>query len=148
EFWAVIPATTTRSMEVAGLTLPTMNGNAPASTQLLQPDARAAVRDLHVISSSKLFIVTENKFWTSDPSIPQNIQTDEMVRGVYCLDYPQTDNGVVLISYTWGDDSDKLLALAPMDRLALFKNIIANFEPKFASYLVPVDGQVYNVDWQ
>ena len=53
----------------------------------------------------KLFVTTPTKFWNTDPNVSWNIQTDEMVRGVYTLDYPWTTNGVVLISYTWGDDS-------------------------------------------
>ena len=39
------------------------------------------------------------------------VQTDELPRGIYALDYPQTDHGIVLLSYVWGDDSTKLLAL-------------------------------------
>lgn len=148
EFWAVIVAMPTRSMEVSGMTLPTLNGPSPSDVQLFQQSARVGIRDLHTMSSSKMFIVTDTKFWQSDPTIPQNIQTDEMVRGVYCLDYPQLTQGVVLISYTWGDDSDKLLALPPIERFALFKSIISTIDPTFASYLVPADGQVYNVDWQ
>lgn len=148
EYWGVIVATTTRAMEVTGMTLPTVDTGSGTSTQLLDTQARAAIRDLHAMSSSKMFIVTATKFWLEDSSLPWNIQTDEMVRGVYCLDYPDTDYGVVLISYTWGDDSDKVLALEPMARFELFKNAIANIDASFASQLVPVNDQVYNVDWQ
>ncbi|NJO93642.1 MAG: FAD-dependent oxidoreductase, partial [Hydrococcus sp. RM1_1_31] len=83
---------------------------------------KVAVRNLHLMDSSKMFVRTATKFWQKNTNIPQNIQTDELPRGVYALDYPNTDNGVVLISYTWGDDSSKLLGVQDkMQRFDLFK---------------------------
>jgi tryptophan 2-monooxygenase len=149
---AVIIATTTRSMEMIGLTsaLPQDNVNT-----IISSEEKVAVRNLHLMESSKLFIRTATKFWLdgdgqTQSDLPQNIQTDELPRGVYCLDYPQTDQGVVLISYTWGDDSAKLLALPPAERFRKLKDVIAVIHPKFASYLEPVGGddQIYNVDWE
>lgn len=100
------------------------------------------------MNSSKMFIRTATKFWKADPTIPQNIQMDELPRGVYALDYPQTENGVILISYTWGEDSSKLLGLAKEERFALFKRAIAQVSPEFAAHLVPVNGEILNIDWQ
>jgi tryptophan 2-monooxygenase len=149
EFPAVIVATTTRSMEMMGLTI------APPSDKvsgIISEEEKVALRNLHLMESSKMFIRTAEKFWMDNgqprTDIPQNIQTDELPRGIYCLDYPQTDNGVVLISYTWGDDSAKLLALPPAKRLAKLREVIAAIHPEFASYLDPVDDQIYNVDWE
>jgi len=73
-------------------------------------DEATAVQELHLMNSSKLFVLTTNKFWKS-VGMPQNIQTDGLVRGLYCLDYPHSDHGVVLVSYTWGDDSTKYIAI-------------------------------------
>jgi tryptophan 2-monooxygenase len=95
-----------------------------------------------------MFIRTATKFWKSDPTIPQNIQMDELPRGVYALDYPQTENGVILISYTWGDDSCKLQGLSKKERFAQFKQAIAQVSPEFAAHLVPVNGEILNIDWQ
>lgn len=136
---AVIFATTTRVMEMLGMTLP----DAPFSS-----DVQTAIRNLHMMESSKLFIRTVRKFWKDDPTVPSNIQTDQLPRGVYCLDYPQTDYGVVLISYTWGDDSSKLMAFDAQSRFELLRNVIATIDPKFASYLHPVDDEILMVDWQ
>lgn len=147
EAFAVVLATTTPALEFMGLTLPTANSDG-GSVQALSEDVRVAVRDLHLMSSSKMFIETATKFWTLDETVPWNIQTDEAVRGVYTLDYPQTDSGVVLISYTWGDDSDKLLALPPAERFQAFLNVLQAISPGFAAYLQPVGGQVLNIDWQ
>ncbi len=145
-FPAVIVATTSRSMEMLGLTLPTATDG-----ELLQQSQRVAIRNLSMMNSSKLFIRTRTKFWKdAGQNLPWNIQTDELPRGTYCLDYPQTDYGVVLISYTWGDDSSKLLALDPPARFALFKSILAKIHPQFASHLVPLNGDadILNIDWE
>lgn len=142
QYEAVIAATTTRSLEKMGLTLPTYQSGA------LDVPQKRALRNLHLMNSSKMFILTETKFWKNKPNMPQNIQTDEMPRGIYTLDYPQTAHGVVLISYTWGDDSTKLLALSPEERFGVLKDIIAQIHPEFAENLVPVNGEIYNVDWE
>lgn len=147
-FDAVIVATTTRSMELIGLTMASDSPN-----PILTEPEETAIRNLHLMESSKMFIRTQSKFWLDQngnpiPGMPQAIQTDELPRQVYCLDYPQTDNGVVLISYTWGDDSAKLLALEPSDRFWRFKNIIAVIHPAFAAQLDPLNGEILNVDWE
>lgn len=136
----VIVATTTRSMEMMGMTI--------AEKPVISENVKVALRDLHMMSSSKMFIRTTTKFWNEDKSIPANIQTDELPRGIYCLDYPQTKNGVVVISYTWGDDSDKLLSLNNKERLELFKQSIRKVSSKFADNLVPVNDEILNIDWQ
>jgi tryptophan 2-monooxygenase len=142
DFSAVIVATTSRAMEFMGLTLPT-----PGTVQALAEPVRVALRTLHMMSSSKLFIRTSSKFWNKE-GLPQNIQTDEGVRGVYTLEYDGTDEGVVLVSYTWGDDSDKLLPFEPQERLAMFVRTLDAISPEFAAYLKPESAEVLAVDWQ
>jgi tryptophan 2-monooxygenase len=145
-FNTLIVTTTTRSMEVMGLSLPTVG---LSGQLLLDEDVAAGIRDLHLMSSSKLFVTTPTKFWNTDPNVSWNIQTDEMVRGVYTLDYPWTSNGVVLISYTWGDDSDKLLAMNPQQRFQVFQNIIDNIDSDFAGYLNSVQpNDIVSIDWE
>jgi tryptophan 2-monooxygenase len=130
-------------MQVMGMTL------GPNQQSAVAEEVKTSLRNLHLMNSSKMFIRTRTKFWLDDPSIPSNIQTDELPRGIYCLDYGSaTLNGVVLISYTWGDDSTKLLAVEKEKRFEIFKNTIATINPRFAEHLVPVDGQIFNVDWQ
>jgi tryptophan 2-monooxygenase len=150
-FAAVIIATTTRSMEIdMGLTVPSIR-----SADLGSADVRNAVRNFHLMSASKMFVRTKTKFWLDAngqplPNIPQSIQTDELPRQVYCLNYPHTKEGVVLISYTWDDDSNKLLAMKPLQRFQAFKEVLMRICPDFAKCLVPVHGArgIYNVDWQ
>lgn len=143
-FPAVIVATTTRSMGILGMTL-----HATGSPRSVVNDSvKSAIRNIPLINSSKMFIRTATKFWKSDPTIPQNIQMDELPRGVYALDYPQTENGVILISYTWGDDSSKLQGLSKEERFVQFKQAIAQVCPQFAEHMVPLNGEILNIDWQ
>ncbi|MBE9121864.1 FAD-dependent oxidoreductase [Tychonema sp. LEGE 07199] len=146
-FQAAIVATSTRAMEMIGMTL----SSPPKS--VVEQSVEVAIRNLHLMDSSKMFVLTEKKFWKDDPKhIPQNIQTDELPRGVYALDYPKIDNGVVLISYTWGDDSSKLLGLPDkMRRFELFRQAIAQVSPEFANNLVPLNNDpdcILNIDWE
>ena len=153
-FEAVIVTTTTRSMEIMGLTL-----NSPSSSDavIAQQPVQVALRNLHLTSSSKLFIRTKTKFWLDEKgnpksNIPQNIQTDELPRGLYLLDYPKEynpdNNGVVLVSYTWEDDSTKLMGLSPQERLKLFQKAIAKVSPDLAQNLVPLNDEILCIDWQ
>jgi tryptophan 2-monooxygenase len=142
DFDAVIVATSTRSMQMMGMTL-------AESKPVLGEEARTSLRNLHLVDSSKLFIRTKRKFWLDDLDVPTNIQTDEMPRGIYCLDYEdRSENGVVLVSYTWGDDSTKLLPMSGEERFRTFRDILRRIHPKFASYLEPVDGEILHIDWQ
>ena len=97
-----------------------------------------------------MFIRSKTKFWNTTPNVPQTIQTDELPRGIYALDYPQTgtDCGVVLISYTWEDDSVKLQELDPKQRFALLRSIIARIDSNWGENLEPMNGEVFNIDWQ
>ena len=145
-FPAVIVATTTHAMAFMGLSLPA--SAATNARAMINPEAAAGIRNLPMMNSSKLFIRTKTKFWKKDASLPHNIQTDELPRQVYCLDYPQSKNGVVLISYTWGDDSTRLLASPPAERFRVFKEIISRIDPAFAAHLVPVDDEILAIDWE
>ncbi len=139
----VIVATTTRAMEVMGLTA----NDQPSRNDLTQP-IKTAIRNLHLTGASKLFVKTKTKFWynkTSDgKDLPNNIQTDEMLRGLYCLNYDGLDDkgepikageGVVLISYVWEDDSNKLLGLSKLERYKLFLRTLRDINPEFAQQL-------------
>ncbi len=151
-FDAVIIATTTRAMQVdMGLTEPP-----PRVTPQLSAAQGTAIRELHLMNSSKLFVLTKSKFWIpahgQPATLPANIQTDGLVRGLYCLDYgPKSNYGVVLVSYTWGDDSTKTIAIKSADeRLHLLLNSLAAAVPAFVEVLRSqiVPGSPTLVDWQ
>ena len=82
-FPAVIVATTTRSMQMIALT----SSTADHGGSILEPVVKVAIRNVHHMDSSKMFIRTQTKFWKVDPTIPQNIQMDELPRGVYSYEF-------------------------------------------------------------
>ncbi|KPW74697.1 tryptophan 2-monooxygenase, partial [Pseudomonas cannabina] len=124
------------------------------SESFLSRDVARAVRETHLTGSSKLFILTRTKFWIKN-KLPTTIQSDGLVRGVYCLDYQPDEpegHGVVLLSYTWEDDAQKMLAMPDKKtRCQVLVDDLAAIHPTFASYLLPVDGDyeryVLHHDW-
>ncbi len=145
-FPAAIVATTTRSMELMGLTF--YQENMP-----LQNNQIEAIRNIHHVGSSKLFIRTSTKFWLDQhgnliKKFPLVILTDELPKNLYLLDYPQTKYGVVCVSYTWENDSQKLIGIPPKDRFALFKKIFTRLHPELGEALIPVNNEIISIDWQ
>ncbi|CAM3216839.1 tryptophan 2-monooxygenase [Pseudomonas floridensis] len=120
----------------------------------LDRNVSRAVRETHLTGSSKLFILTRNKFWLKE-KLPVTIQSDGLVRGVYCLDYqPDAPDsfGVVLLSYTWEDDAQKMLAISSKKkRCEILVNDLAAIHPQFARHLIPAGGDyeryVLQHDW-
>jgi tryptophan 2-monooxygenase len=140
-FPAVIVATTARAMQMLGLTIPP-----PDRADVLTTGQKAAMRHIHHLHSSKMFIRTATKFWKGT-SLPLTIQSDELPRGFYLLDYPQTENGVVCMSYTWGDDSVKLIGLKPKERFEIIRECIRRIMPEMAAHLVPLNDEIIQIDW-
>ncbi|WP_315766287.1 NAD(P)/FAD-dependent oxidoreductase [Bradyrhizobium sp. SZCCHNS2005] len=145
-FDRVIVTTSNRAMQM-------VHGLA-GDASFLSHDVSRAVRETHLTGSSKLFMLTRDKFWLTS-GLPVTIQSDGFVRGVYCLDY-EPDNpggrGVVLLSYTWEDDAHKLLTLPDKKRRCQhLVDDLAIVHPEFARHLVPADGDyerhVLHHDW-
>ena len=122
-----------------------------------EPSVASAVKEMHTISSSKAFILTPDKFWLKDEGMPANIQSDTLIRGLYCLDYTPDQSpeglGVVLISYTWQDDSIKQIALS-QDKETRIKRLVEDvkqIDADFAARLVPLNEDYANntifIDW-
>jgi tryptophan 2-monooxygenase len=154
-FDAVVIATTTRSMQVDMDVTDPPPPNIPGAGRPIMPitgEQAAAVQQLHLMNSSKLFVLTDTKFWSA-PGLPQNIQTDGLVRGLYCLDYPDSRFGVVLVSYTWGDDSTKYIAIKdPNERLDALLRTLAPYA-KLKPFVAELQKHVLRehtrlVDWQ
>ena len=162
---AVIVATTTRAMEYMGLTVDgteNSDGVLQGPPALLKQAPKKAIRNLHLMNSSKYFVTTSSKFWYAENNstgedLPFNMQTDELMRGLYCLNYdanlpngkPNTEGkGVVLISYVWGDDSSKLLALDEEERFQQFLLAIKSINPIFAELLEQQVEQTQMIDWE
>jgi tryptophan 2-monooxygenase len=96
----------------------------PADTMPL--DVQAAVAMSHWITSCKVFFPLTRRFWeehtsSGEPFIPQTLVTDTFVQGVYGYGVTTkafADPGVLLASYTWEDDANKLLASESNEALA------------------------------
>jgi len=78
--------------------------------QMLPRKKLTAAAIQHSISSCKLFFPLRKKYW-EDLKIPQIIITDTYIQDVYGLSWESrsNDRGILLASYTWEDDSLKLL---------------------------------------
>lgn len=144
-FDRVIVTTSTRSMQIS-LKL-------SQSNTFLSHEMKRAVNETHLVGSSKLFLLTKNKFWL-EKGLPHTILTDNLAKGIYCLDYdPENKNGcgVVLISYTWEDDSHKLITLKDKEkRLEYLVDELKTVAPDFASYLKPLNNDpkyILEYDW-
>lgn len=144
-FDRVIVTTSTRAMQV--------NLNLSRQNSLLPNEVCRAVNETHLIGSSKLFLLTREKFWLKE-KLPHTILTDTLARGVYCLDYQPGNpegHGVVLISYTWEDDSHKLVTF--QDKRERLERLVKELQisaPEFAKHLHPMDNDpkyILEYDW-
>lgn len=145
-FDRVITTSTTRALQV--------NLRLTQNQALVSRDVARAINETHMVGSSKLFILTKDKFWLKH-GLAHNIQTDTLVKGVYCLDYAPNEPdswGVVLISYTWEDDSHKMVSMTDkVQRCQRLVDELAISAPEFARHLIPLDGDyqryVQEYDW-
>lgn len=78
-------------------------------------EIRSSLKLSHTIASSKVFFPLIARYWEMT-KIPQVIVTDTYLQGIYGYAVDANDSstsktpGVLLVSYTWEDDSLKLLA--------------------------------------
>ena len=80
--------------------------------EVLTPFSRLkqrAIRQLHYDASAKVFLQFRRRFWEEDDGIfGGGTVTDLAVRNVYYPDHGRdTGRGVVLASYTWGEDAQR-----------------------------------------
>ncbi|MEJ8853240.1 FAD-dependent oxidoreductase [Variovorax robiniae] len=163
---AAVIATTTRAMQMdMNITEPPTvapgqaGQGAPGTGAQVSPitnDQATAVQDLHLMNSSKLFVLCSSQFWNDNANCPQNIQTDGLAHGLYCLGYPGSKYGVVLISYTWGDDSTKLIAVTDRnERLQILLRSLSPYasDPGMNAFLSGLNSTLLPqyttmIDWQ
>lgn len=82
-------------------------------------DVWAAMQNIHMINSSKVFARTRTAFWKhQNPSQTLTCTvTDEATRSTYLFDFEDTRSGVICLSYTWEDSSVKFNALRHEERV-------------------------------
>ncbi|MDF0528789.1 FAD-dependent oxidoreductase [Tsukamurella sp. 8F] len=101
---------------------------------LLPIDHWTAVERTHYMGSSKVFALVDRPFWKDvDPTTGREAMsmtlTDRMSRGTYLLDHGDDRPGVVCLSYTWSDDSLKLLPLDANARMDLMLKSLGEIYP-------------------
>lgn len=102
--------------------------------RLLPIDHWTAVERTHYMGSSKVFVLVDRPFWKDvDPSTGRELMsmtlTDRMSRGTYLLDQGEGRPGLICLSYTWSDDSLKLLPLDAEARMDLMLKSLAGIYP-------------------
>jgi monoamine oxidase len=93
--------------------LPAIETGIAVGPGIFSPEVTKAIRSSHHVRSSKIFVRTREAFWKNNPCFPRCAITDEVTRGTYLFDFENTKSGVVCLSYTWEDASQKFLSLKP-----------------------------------
>ena len=103
--------------------------------EVLTPFSRLkqrAIRQLHYDASAKVFLQFRRRFWEDDDGIVGGgTVTDLAVRNVYYPDHGrETGRGVVLASYTWGEDAQRWGSLSPDDRILQALEDVSRIHPQ------------------
>jgi len=91
-----------------------------------------AIRQLIYDASAKIFLQFRRRFWeTDDGIVGGGSVTDLAVRNMY---YPEhgrtTGRGVMLASYTWGEDAQRWGSLSPQERVQQALENVAVIHPQ------------------
>jgi monoamine oxidase len=100
-------------------------------TPFSRPKQRA-IRQLHYDASAKVFLQFRRRFWETDDGISGGGSvTDLAVRNVYYPDHGRsTGRGVMLASYTWGEDAQRWGSLSPDDRIIQALEDVTRIHPQ------------------
>ena len=103
--------------------------------EVLTPFSRLkqrAIRQLHYDASAKVFLQFRRRFWEDDDGIVGGgTVTDLAVRNVYYPDHGRdTGRGVMLASYTWGEDAQRWGSLTPDDRIVQALEDVTRIHPQ------------------
>ena len=119
---------------------------------LLPIDHWTAIERTHYMGSTKVFVLVDRPFWKDkDPATGRDIVsmtlTDRMSRGTYLLDQGEGQPGLICLSYTWSDDSLKLLALDAAERTDIVLRSLEGIYPgvDFRSHIV---GEPVSLSWE
>lgn len=126
--------------------------NIECDDDLLPIDHWTAVERTHYMGSTKVFVLVDRPFWKDkDPLTGRDIVsmtlTDRMSRGTYLLDQGEGKPGLICLSYTWSDDSLKLLALGPVERMNIMLRSLEGIYPgvDFRSHII---GDPVTLSWE
>lgn len=102
---------------------------------ILPTDDWTAIERTHYMGSSKVFVLVDRPFWKDiDPETGREVMSmtlsDRMNRGTYLLDQGEGRPGLICLSYTWADDSLKILPFDAAQRAELMLKSLAQIYPK------------------
>lgn len=102
------------------------------------PPKQRAIRQLHYDASAKIFLQFRRCFWEEEGIVGGGTITDMAIRNIY---YPHhktpSGRGVLLASYTWGEDAQRWGSLPPDERLRqALENVTAIHPPASEEYEV------------
>jgi tryptophan 2-monooxygenase len=102
--------------------------------RLLPAEHWTAIERTHYMGSTKVFVLVDRPFWNDvDPATGRPVMSmtlsDRMTRGTYLLDFGDDRPGLICLSYTWADDSLKLLPLDANERMELMLKSLAEIYP-------------------
>ena len=108
--------------------------NIRTDERLLPIDHWTAIERTHYMGSSKVFVLVDRPFWKDvDPATGRDVMsmtlTDRMCRGTYLLDQGEGKPGLICLSYTWADDSLKLLPLDATARMDIMLSSLQQIYP-------------------
>lgn len=119
---------------------------------LLPIDHWTAIERTHYMGSTKVFVLVDRPFWKDkDPKTGRDVVsmtlTDRMSRGTYLLDQGEGRPGLICLSYTWSDDSLKLLALNARERANIVLRSLEGIYPgvDFRSHII---GEPVTLSWE
>lgn len=103
--------------------------------QPFSPGKQRAIRQLHYDASAKIFLQFRRRFWEEDEGIyGGGTITDLAIRNLY---YPEhgrgSGRGIVLASYTWGEDAQRWGSLSPEERLRQALENVTAIHPQAAA---------------
>ncbi|WP_018640185.1 flavin monoamine oxidase family protein [Parafrankia elaeagni] len=101
---------------------------------LFPTEVWTAIERTHYMGASKVFALTDRPFWqTVNPATGRPLMgmtlTDRTPRGVYLFDDGPQAPGVMCLSYTWNDDSLKVVGLPPDERLDIMLRSLGRVYP-------------------
>ncbi|MDJ0395824.1 FAD-dependent oxidoreductase [Rhodococcus sp. G-MC3] len=117
--------------------------NIRCDDDLFPIDHWTAIERTHYMGSTKVFALVDRPFWKDkDPKTGRDLVsmtlTDRMSRGTYLLDQGEGKPGLICLSYTWSDDSLKLLPLDADERMNVMLKSLEEIYPgvDFRSHII------------
>lgn len=103
---------------------------------------RYLINNLHTMGASKVFILTKTPFWMTN-KVPEGktrlsstLTDDSLIHQIYLQTFHNSNKGLILLSYTWEDDSNKQLAY---DDKTLTKMCVKHINDIYGYNAIPFD---------